>query len=930
MSGINESTTEVTDDGWEARELRQGRMSNTPYSAEFCSDISTQERQGPIKRVPTNTPWFSEPHSEKSRDQAEENIVYWSNDDSSSTSYLSYLDPWSTFHWRDDLWNDEDWPIEQLVNYQDLELTKEEAEGVLTERIIARFSSLLVPCPDTTKYVLGKLVLQNKNLTDISLLRYHHYLQYLDLSHNRLTDLTPLEGVQHLRSLDVSYNQLTTVLRFKAPWYLTYVNYSHNCVQVIDDLTNFWALVHLDMSHNQITRISGLQNLKYLLYLDISHNCIKRFENLSYLPIKNLILSYNYISEFEEGLGVGMKTMKDLTFINFNNNLLSSLALFQGVFSLRLLLLAENCVSELLDLEYLKSMILLEVLDLSGNSITACTNYKEVVLQAVPSIQLLDKDCVGLVEKLAARRLFRPGEHLCVAQMHTHLTLLQHMNSPDIGLDIHPVDQGHFPIVVLVGPLASNKNFLVQRLAHLFPDKIYAGVNHTSRLPQTDSSEVDGESYHFVSQDKFNEMTLEGKFLSITEVLGKSFGFNWLLVEAPLQIKEVVICLPIMGHSFIPPDRVFGNFERQFKAKSVIVNLEEYLQVFDNFSTVFHLGRDELAQAVAHHRVCVTHMDMTGALSLRHSGMRPYLVLALPRSEQLHRAQLKEKYEARICKLTKIISLYSKGTFPPAGFEESQEESYKVTKDIMKDCLNHVVKNSFTDKVQTISRMTYSLPTEVGNQDSDDPVKWKLGLENESLGLLTNKPKLDSSVIPMGDTSGCPGYHKLSSDKLIARARVDTTTNVYMETKISDLHRENLTVTPLSVKESQFIKEADSEEDCCVANRPTSGNQKQHIDIQTKKDSNLNNTVELFLQSVICTRESYLSWHQNNPGVFSRTIFTDDLNQALDQLTEFLKQVYRSQPKQRPVFSLQEDEVVQSMSRNRLEKFGQEMSVSPP
>nr|CAD7568292.1 unnamed protein product [Timema californicum] len=421
----------------------------------------------------------------------------------------------------------------------------------------------------------------------------------------------------------------------------------------------------------------------------------------------------------------------------------------------------------------------------------------------------------------------------------------------------------------------------------------------------------------------------------------------------------------------------------------------------DSLSTVKHLfpctrwtnlqpssrtGRDELAQAVAHHSVCVTHMDMTGALSLRHSGMRPYLVLALPRSEQLHRAQLKEKYEAHICKLTKIISLYSKGTFPPAGFEESQEESYKVTKDIMKDCLNHVIKNSLTDKVQTISRMAYSLPTEVGNQveleevnphlrggrvenhlgrttpsspdrdsnldlpilsgrahhdkrkisintcfvinikDSDDPVKWKLGLENESLGLLTNKPKLGSSVIPMGDTSSCLGYPKLSSDMLLARARVDTSTTGYMETKISDVHGPDLTVTLLSVKGSQFLKEADSQEDCCVANRPTSGNQKQHIDIQTTKDSTLNNTVELFLQSVIRTRESYLSLHQNNPGVFSRTIFTDDLNQALDKLTEFLKQVYRSQPKQRPVFSLQEDEVVQSMSKNRLEKFGQEMS----
>nr|CAD7577014.1 unnamed protein product [Timema californicum] len=47
------------------------------------------------------------------------------------------------------------------------------------------------------------------------------------------------------------------------------------------------------------------------------------------------------------------------------------------------------------------------------------------------------------------------------------------------------------------------------------------------------------------------------------------------------------------SHSFIPPARVFGNLERNVKANNVIVNPEEYLQVFDKFSTVFHLGNLE-------------------------------------------------------------------------------------------------------------------------------------------------------------------------------------------------------------------------------------------------------------------------------------------------------------------------------------------------
>lgn len=67
---------------------------------------------------------------------------------------------------------------------------------------------------------------------------------------------------------------------------------------------------------------------------------------------------------------------------------------------------------------------------------------------------------------------------------------------------------------------------------------------------------------------------------------------NWLLNEAPAHVKTVVLCFPIVGHSFIPPDRVFGNLERQLKAHTVIVNPEHYLETFKKFSTVVHLGTD--------------------------------------------------------------------------------------------------------------------------------------------------------------------------------------------------------------------------------------------------------------------------------------------------------------------------------------------------
>lgn len=66
----------------------------------------------------------------------------------------------------------------------------------------------------------------------------------------------------------------------------------------------------------------------------------------------------------------------------------------------------------------------------------------------------------------------------------------------------------------------------------------------------------------------------------------------WLLKEAPNNIKEIELCFPIVGHSFIPPDRVFGNLERQFKKQTVIENPGKYLSFFETYCTVIRLGLD--------------------------------------------------------------------------------------------------------------------------------------------------------------------------------------------------------------------------------------------------------------------------------------------------------------------------------------------------
>lgn len=66
---------------------------------------------------------------------------------------------------------------------------------------------------------------------------------------------------------------------------------------------------------------------------------------------------------------------------------------------------------------------------------------------------------------------------------------------------------------------------------------------------------------------------------------------KWLAL-APENIERVEIVFPVTGHSYIPPDRVFGLVEKEIKKKEVILNPEEYTELFSRYATVKHLGSD--------------------------------------------------------------------------------------------------------------------------------------------------------------------------------------------------------------------------------------------------------------------------------------------------------------------------------------------------
>lgn len=67
---------------------------------------------------------------------------------------------------------------------------------------------------------------------------------------------------------------------------------------------------------------------------------------------------------------------------------------------------------------------------------------------------------------------------------------------------------------------------------------------------------------------------------------------NWLLKLSPPTIKEVQVIFPVVGHSYIPPDRLFGQIEKLIKKKPEVTSPEQYVEIIQKWGKVYILGVD--------------------------------------------------------------------------------------------------------------------------------------------------------------------------------------------------------------------------------------------------------------------------------------------------------------------------------------------------
>ncbi|KAM9845487.1 leucine-rich repeat and coiled-coil domain-containing protein 1 [Aulostomus maculatus] len=154
---------------------------------------------------------------------------------------------------------------------------------------------------------------------------------------------------------------------------VTSLNLHCNHIPRIEGLTSAWHLRHLDLSSNCISKIEGLSSLTSLRTLNLSCNIITKVEGLNGLvTLTRLNLSYNQINDLTGLLylhGTGYK-LRDLSLhcnhLGSTNHLLQCLLGLQG--------LRELTLSQ----------------DGRDNPVCRSTDYREVVMQSLPQISVLD------------------------------------------------------------------------------------------------------------------------------------------------------------------------------------------------------------------------------------------------------------------------------------------------------------------------------------------------------------------------------------------------------------------------------------------------------------------------------------------------------------------------------------------------------------
>uniref|UniRef100_UPI00398F830C leucine-rich repeat and guanylate kinase domain-containing protein isoform X2 n=1 Tax=Pristiophorus japonicus TaxID=55135 RepID=UPI00398F830C len=512
------------------------------------------------------------------------------------------------------------------------ESVEEQFNGVLTEEILVKGLSNLRHSATGLEQAYLHLSLPDYQLSDITILYNYTHLQKLELPNNNIADLRCVSCMPYLLQLDASHNALSSFDDLTLPKYIKEVDISYNQIFKMKDLSDYQFLFKLNLDNNQIQAIEGLQNCRCLSYLSLAENRLLEVSGLDNLPIKFLCL-----------------------------------------------------ISDLNEIKHMQNLLHLRVLNLLQNPIQENPDYLFWVLFMVQKLTNLDHKRVKATDKVMAINTYNPPAEVVAASDHmTHImySFLQFQRIYDSTL---PNIDIPYPMLVLTGPQASGKRELAHMLSQEFKDYFGYCVCHTSRRPYF--GEEDGCDYHFVSEQRFEEMIQLGKFIETVKYNGHYFG----------------------------------------------------------------LSRDALEAVASAGLACCIHMELEGVHSLKKTYLDPRYILLIPMNKEVHvkRLQLRGLYnESQIDFATSRVESYITmnqkypGYFDAVINTDDLLDAYRQLSQLLREYLN-LTDRGTNDSIRSREVDKRQMPDMSKNLSSDvsqinwNKILWSSGLAPEFMDSST-------------------------------------------------------------------------------------------------------------------------------------------------------------------------------------------------
>jgi len=153
------------------------------------------------------------------------------------------------------------------------------------------------------------------------------------------------------------------------------------------------------------------------------------------------------------------------------------------------------------------------------------------LLESVPGIGKVRAELILDRTKISPSRRIGGVGHRQLELLREEFLLMK--NSPQSG-----------KLLVVSGPSGVGKSTITNKLRT--DERFWISVSVTTRRIRT--GEVDGVDYHFVSDDKFEEMIKANEFLEFAEFAGAKYGTPKKAVESALQSgKNVILEIELNG-----------------------------------------------------------------------------------------------------------------------------------------------------------------------------------------------------------------------------------------------------------------------------------------------------------------------------------------------------------------------------------------------